>query len=142
MEWEFGEGLSYVSVSVGAPRVSTASLDEKGSVTVTVDVTNHGVLAPGYKHGDEPALYSVLLFLFDLYRRVTPEYKLLKRCVSWSCRCHSLTLTLCVFVCDIILRFSKLSLANGETQTLSFTLTADDFRYVGLHSRYTKWGVR
>lgn len=100
MEWEFGEGLSYVSVSVSAPRVSTASLDEKGSVTVTVDVTNHGVLAPGYKHGDEPALYSVLLFLFDLYRRVTPEYKLLKRCVSWSCRCDSLTLTLCVTSCS------------------------------------------
>jgi beta-glucosidase len=70
VEWTFGSGLSYTSFSVSALSVSMNSLDESGNVTVSVVVTNTGARS---------GKYSVLMFLFDMYRRVSPEYKLLKR---------------------------------------------------------------
>lgn len=70
MEWIFGTGLSYTSFAVSELSVSTPSLDENGDVTISVMVTNTGT---------RTGKYSVLMFLFDMYRRVSPEYKLLKR---------------------------------------------------------------
>ena len=49
------------------------SLTEADSLQVSLTVTNTGA--------KYTATDSVLLFLFDVYRRVTPEYKLLKRYV-------------------------------------------------------------
>ena len=44
--------------------------DETDTLTARVTVTNTGSVA---------ANHTLLLFLFDMYRTVTPEYKLLKR---------------------------------------------------------------
>lgn len=71
MEWEFGTGLSYTSFEYSNLALSAASMDEHGEVTVSLTVRNTG--------DKYTATDSVLLFLFDVYRRVTPEYKLLKR---------------------------------------------------------------
>jgi hypothetical protein len=102
VEWKFGHGLSYTSFSYADLKLSAESMDEDGEISASVVVTNTGDLA---------AKHSVLLFLFDMYRRVTPEYKLLKR-------------------------FSKISLEPGASVTVSWTLSGDDLLYVGIDSRY------
>jgi beta-glucosidase len=83
--------------------LSTQSIDEAGSVTITVKVTNTG---------SRSSKYSVLLFMSQIYRRVTPEYKLLKR-------------------------FSKVELSAGESTVVQWTLNAaTDLVYVGQDGRY------
>jgi beta-glucosidase len=72
VEWEFGSGLSYTTFSYSNLAVSPSTFSESDQVTISVDVTNSGTLG---------ANHSVLLFVFDMYRRVTPEYKLLKQYV-------------------------------------------------------------
>ena len=71
MEWEFGTGLSYTTFEYSDLLLSTHNINEDGKVVVLVTVTNTGL--------QYTATDTVLLFLFDMYRRVTPEYKLLKR---------------------------------------------------------------
>jgi beta-glucosidase len=71
MEWEFGTGLSYTTFAYSGLALSASTVDEHGSVQVSLAVQNTG--------GQYAAHDSVLLFLFDVSRRVTPEYKLLKR---------------------------------------------------------------
>lgn len=48
--YPFGHGLSYTSFRYAMPRLSSASVDAKGAVTVSVDVTNSGAM-----DGDEVA---------------------------------------------------------------------------------------
>lgn len=103
LEWEFGAGLSYTTFSYSDLTVSTSSLDEHGSVDVSLVVQNTG--------NQYAAHDTVLLFLYDMVRRVTPEYKLLKR-------------------------FKKVYLAPSESTKLTWTLNREDFKYVGLDSRY------
>ena len=71
MEWEFGAGLSYTTFAYSNLLLSTNTINEDESVVVTVTVTNTGL--------QYTATDTVLVFLFDMFRRVTPEYKLLKR---------------------------------------------------------------
>lgn len=71
MEWEFGTGLSYTTFAYTDLALSASSVDEHGSVEVSLTVTNTGAQYAAHD--------SVLLFLFEMARRVTPEYKLLKR---------------------------------------------------------------
>lgn len=78
-------------------------MTEQSSIDVSVTVTNNG---PTYS-----ANHSVLMFVYDMYRRVTPEYKLLKG-------------------------FTKDSLAVGESKTFTFTIASEDLQYVGIDSRY------
>lgn len=129
MEWEFGHGLSYTTfeysaftvTALPAPSASAhrapkaaakgmsaglqavPSIDEDDSLLVSVTVTNTGTV--------HTAAHSVLLFIVDVFRRVTPEYKLLKR-------------------------FEKVVLAPGQQTTLTFTLNREDLKYVGINSRY------
>jgi beta-glucosidase len=62
--------LSYTTFEYSDIQLSQTTMDEYGSIKASVTVTNTG---------DVAAKDSVLLFLFDSYRRVTPEYKLLKK---------------------------------------------------------------
>ncbi|WP_256009047.1 glycoside hydrolase family 3 N-terminal domain-containing protein [Desertivirga xinjiangensis] len=68
-QWEFGFGLSYTTFSYSNLRLNTDKLSEKGTITVSVDVSNTGKIA-----GKE----SVLLFVSDLVASVTPEAKRLR----------------------------------------------------------------
>jgi hypothetical protein len=60
-------------------------MDEHGSITVSVTVKNVGpnrFYTSASDVTDEMSIrhwHTVLLFISDAYRRVTPEYKLLKR---------------------------------------------------------------
>jgi beta-glucosidase len=70
VEWEFGTGLSYSTFTVTDMRLSATTISDDDDLTVTALVTNTG---------EVKSKYTALLFVTDVYRRVTPEYKLLKR---------------------------------------------------------------
>ena len=67
--YPFGYGLSYTSFEVGAPRLSAATMDAGGSVTVSVEGRNTGARA-----GDE----TVQLYVRDKVSSVTRPIKRLK----------------------------------------------------------------
>lgn len=100
VEWEFGEGLSYTTFSYSNFQLDKTAVQQGQTLTVSVDVTNSG---------NRAGKHTVLLFLSDMARRVTPEYKLLKG-------------------------FKKVSLAPHQTTTVTFTLTMDDLSYVNIES--------
>lgn len=101
-EWAFGTGLSYSTFAYTGSTINGNSFDENGEITVQTTVTNTGAVAGSH---------SVLLFFFDLYRRVTPEYKQLKR-------------------------FAKVTLGAGESTTVTFSLPVSELKYIGMDSRY------
>ena len=110
MEYTFGTGLNYVDVNYDSLDLSTDIIDEHGSIIVTTTVSNNGIY-PGSSFSDNAASnFSVLMFLFDEYRLVTPEYKLLKR-------------------------FAKTSFSMNESFNQQWTLTANDLEYIGIDSR-------
>jgi beta-glucosidase len=101
-EWAFRTGLSYSTFDVTGLELSSQNIDEAGSITVSATVTNTGALT---------AQYSLLLFMSQMFRRVTPEYKLLKR-------------------------FSKVELEGGESAEVQWELSAGtDLVYIGLDGR-------
>lgn len=102
MAWPFGHGLSYTRFHYGNVTLSATTIDEATPLTVRFTVTNAGRRA-----GKE----AVLLFVTDRVRRVTPEYKLLKR-------------------------FEKVELAAGASAEISFMLdAAEDLSYIGVEGR-------
>ena len=70
VEWEFGTGLSYSTFTVTDLTLSSAAISSSDTLTISALVTNTGSVQ---------SKYTVLVFVTDVYRRVTPEYKLLKR---------------------------------------------------------------
>ena len=70
VEWPFGHGLSYTTFTYSTPLLSSTTITQKDSLTITVTVTNSGEIA-----GKD----AMLLFVTDHDRGVTPEKKLLKR---------------------------------------------------------------
>ena len=100
--WEFGHGLSFTSFTYSNVTLSAATIDERTPLTVRLTVAN-----AGRRRGQE----AVLLFVTDRVRRVTPEYKLLKR-------------------------FEKVDLEAGESVEVTFTLSpAEDLSYIGVEGR-------
>ncbi len=70
VEWEFGHGPGYSAFTYSGLTLSATDMDEKEQLVVSVTVANTELVETEH---------SVLLFLFDIYRRVTPEYKQFKR---------------------------------------------------------------
>lgn len=85
--------------------MSKPVISENDELVVSVIVTNTG---------ERASKHIVLLFLYDVYRRVTPEYKLLKR-------------------------FQKIYLQPGEVTRVSWTLNSGDLKYIGLDYRYREF---
>jgi beta-glucosidase len=102
VEWKFGSGLSYTSFEYSNLILSSTSMGQDESINVKVTVTNTGNFT---------AKHTVLLFIFDIYRRVSPEYKLLKR-------------------------FTKVTLDRSESIDILWTITNEDLKYVYTDSRY------
>lgn len=98
VEWPFGTGLSYTVFEYNTPVVSSEVMSESETVTVFVDVTNAGTV---------DAKHTVMFFLFDMYRRVTPEYKSLKR-------------------------FEKVLIPAGNTVQIEWTIKSSDLEYFGI----------
>eukprot|EP01031_Cornospumella_fuschlensis_P036244 gene36244-43967_t len=106
LQFPFGTGLSYTTWEYSTLTLSSTSMSESQTIDVSVQVTNTGTVA---------GLHTVMLFLYDLYRLVTPEYKRL-------------------------IKFSKVSLAPGQSTTVSFTISSTDLEYVGRDSHYVLEG--
>ena len=69
-QFEFGHGLSYTTFEYSALALSDSVLNEGGSLTITVDVTN-----AGEREGKE----AVLLFISDVTATlITPDVKRLR----------------------------------------------------------------
>lgn len=96
--YEFGHGLSYSQFNYSQLTADDKTISSDKPVTVSVQVTNNGPM---------DGMESVLMFIQQPVRRVTPPAKLLKG-------------------------FKKLQLANGETATVNFEVSADAFKYTGL----------
>lgn len=103
--YPFGYGLSYTRFRLSNLKLSREKLmlDDDESITVSVDVTNTGMIA-----GKE----VVQIYVADEVSTLPKPQKELKA-------------------------FRKVSLAPGETKTLSFTLAKTDF--AGYDSRYHEW---
>lgn len=96
--WEFGAGLSYTNFSYSDLTLSASHVDSQATLDVTVRVKNIGAVA-----GKE----TVLLYLSDLYRIVSPEVKRLRG-------------------------FQKITLQPGASQSVTFTLGYADFSFIGV----------
>lgn len=100
VEWAFGTSLSYTTFAYSDLSVHPAVVDENGAITVSLTVTNTGNI---------DSLHTVLVFLFDSYRRVSPEYKLLRR-------------------------FEKIFLAAGVSSKITWSIPASELEFVGVDS--------
>jgi beta-glucosidase len=100
VEWEFGTSLSYTTFAYSNLSVHPAVVDEHGSITVSLKVTNTG---------NVDSLHTVLIFLFDSYRRVSPEYKLLRR-------------------------FEKVFLPAGTSSNVIWSIATSELEFVGVDS--------
>lgn len=109
VRWAFGHGLSYTTFSYANLKLSSDTLDDTGSVTVSVDVTNTGKMA-----GKE----VVQLYVSD--RNGTPERPVKE-----------------------LKGFAKVSLAPGETKSVTMTLAARDLSYYreDIHDWYAPSGT-
>ena len=102
VEWAFGTSLSYTTFVYSDLSVTPAVVDEYGSITVSLTVTNAGSI---------DSHHTVLVFFFDSYRRVSPEYKLLRR-------------------------FEKVFLSAGMSTNVTWRIPASELEYVGVDSWY------
>ena len=98
VEWPFGSGLSFTTFEYSTPVLSTNIMNESTVIDVSVDVSNSGSL---------DANHTVMFFLFDMYRRVTPEVKSLKH-------------------------FDKKMIAAGATTTFFWSINPSDLQYIGV----------
>ncbi len=117
MEFAFGEGLSftnfeYSNLLVKAYRPMNGELEQSQSLVINEnDILKVSVSIKNT--GDKyVAKHSVLLFVYDMYRRVTPEYKLLKRYVMLKL----------VYNCCSLSFFLSLSLSYIYIHTYSHSL--------------------
>ncbi|UJR37352.1 hypothetical protein I4U23_030060 [Adineta vaga] len=107
VEFEFGHGLSYTTFDYSNLNVpSTMSWDDQLNITLTVRNS-------GTKTGD----HTILLYVSDIYRTVTPPNKELKG-------------------------YTKLSFSAGEQKQIQFTLNRQDLSFIGIDlTRQTETGV-
>jgi beta-glucosidase len=101
--WEFGHGLSYTTFEYSDFTISPAVVAEGQTATATVTVQNTG---------DVSGKHSVLMYVGQDYRSVTPEVKLLKD-------------------------FEKIFLEAGESTTVEFSITPKMLSFIGLDLQRT-----
>lgn len=113
-QWEFGHGLSYTTFAYQNASLSATTIDENTPLVVSLTVMN-----TGRSRGKE----AVLLFVTDKVRRVTPEYKMLRRFEKVELEAGTFFLFyLCAFVCfhRSFLRASTLFLKTHTSLLPSF----------------------
>lgn len=107
VEFEFGHGLSYTTFIYSDLKVPlTFNWNEQ--LNITLNVRNNGS-----RQGD----HTILLFISDLYRSITPPNKELKA-------------------------YTKISLDPNQQQQIQFTLNRNDLSFIGLNlTRITESGL-
>ena len=107
VEFEFGHGLSYTTFIYSDLRVPS-TMNWNQQINITLNVKNNGT-----RQGD----HTILLFVSDMYRSITPPNKELKG-------------------------YNKISLNGGEEQQVEFSLNRDDLSFIGLNlTRITEPGL-
>jgi beta-glucosidase len=107
VEFEFGSGLSYTTFEYTNLNVPL-TMNWNDQITITLNVKNTGA-----RQGD----HSVLLYISDWYRSVTPPNKELKG-------------------------FTKLSFAANDQKQVQFTLSRNDLSFIGIDlTRQTEPGL-
>ncbi|CAF1192726.1 unnamed protein product [Adineta steineri] len=107
VEFEFGHGLSYTTFSYSDLNVPS-EINWNDQIIITLNVRN-----TGSRQGD----HSILLYVSDLYRTVTPPNKELKG-------------------------YQKLSFAPNEQKQIQFTLDRHDLSFIGIDlTRQTEPGL-
>lgn len=101
-QWPFGYGLSYTTFKYQNLKINKKEFKKGENIKISVEVKN-----TGKRTGKE----SVLLYLSDLYRSVTPPVKQLKR-------------------------FEKIELKPGEMKTVTFNLTIQDLSFVNIANEW------
>jgi beta-glucosidase len=104
--FQFGDGLSYTEFAIRDLSVGTASIDAEALQAGDPVSVDVTIANTGDRRGKD----VVQLYLRDLYASVTPSVQQLAR-------------------------FAKVDLAPGESTRLSFTLTAEDFSFIGQDGR-------
>jgi beta-glucosidase len=108
VQWEFGHGLSYTNFEYSNLSISPPVISDGETAIATVTVANTGEVSG--KH-------SVLMYVGQDYRSVTPEVKLLKD-------------------------FDKIFLEAGESVEVQFTITPKMLSFIGLDlERITEEGM-
>lgn len=102
VEFKFGAGLSYTTFVYSNFELSKTEVNELDTIRLSVNITNTGLRA---------AIHTILLFVYQIYRRVIPENKLQKR-------------------------FEKKDLLSRETKKINWELNNDDLKHVGVDRRY------
>eukprot|EP00475_Leptophrys_vorax_P008301 TRINITY_DN1534_c0_g1_i1.p1 TRINITY_DN1534_c0_g1~~TRINITY_DN1534_c0_g1_i1.p1 ORF type:complete len:765 (-),score=180.80 TRINITY_DN1534_c0_g1_i1:524-2818(-) len=97
-QWPFGFGLSFTTFNYSDLKLSSTTLAPGQQLSAHVTVTNIGLVA-----GKE----SVLMYIADLYRIITPEVKILKG-------------------------FRKIQLEPNQSVRVTFHLTVDDLTFYGV----------
>ncbi|KAI9296762.1 glycoside hydrolase, partial [Neoconidiobolus thromboides FSU 785] len=100
--WNFGHGLSYTSFSYSNITLSKNVMTPYNHIDVSVEVTNSGATA-----GKE----TVLMYVTDEYRTISPEIKKLRG-------------------------FEKIYLNAGETKEVKFVINIKDLAFAGLDNKY------
>jgi len=107
VEFEFGHGLSYTTFIYSDLKVPL-TLNWNEQLNITLNVRNNGL-----RQGD----HTILLFISDLYRSVTPPNKELKA-------------------------YTKISLNPSQQQQIQFSLNRNDLSFIGLNlTRITEPGL-
>ncbi|CAF1020128.1 unnamed protein product [Adineta steineri] len=107
VEFEFGHGLSYTTFVYSNLNVSS-TIKWNDQINITLNVRNNGS-----RQGD----HTVLLFISDIYRSITPPNKELKG-------------------------YTKLSLDPSEQRQIQFILNQTDLSFIGLNlTRQTEPGL-
>ncbi|CAF0843783.1 unnamed protein product [Adineta steineri] len=107
VEFEFGHGLSYTTFVYSHLNVSS-TIKWNDQINITLNVRNNGS-----RQGD----HTVLLFISDIYRSITPPNKELKG-------------------------YTKISLDPYEQQQIQFILNRTDLSFIGLNlTRQTEPGL-
>jgi len=99
--FEFGSGLSYTEFEYSGLTLNKSEMKETDQLEVEVTITNKGKIA-----GKE----SVLMYLTDVVRSITPPNKQLKG-------------------------FDKIYLNPGESKQVKFTLSSKDLSFIGLEDK-------
>ena len=107
VEFEFGYGLSYTTFDYSSLNVPS-TLAWNDNLTISLNVRNSGS-----RQGD----HSILLYVSDLYRSVTPPNKELKG-------------------------YKKISLLSNQQTSVQFTLARNDLSFIGIDfTRQTEPGI-
>ncbi|CAF1592120.1 unnamed protein product, partial [Didymodactylos carnosus] len=100
-QYEFGHGLSYTTFEYKNLKLSSTEMQWNGDIQISIDVANVGKLSGSH---------TVLLYVSDYYRSITPPNKQLKG-------------------------FKKVLLQPTKSETVTFSLDRNNLSFIGIDNK-------